>query len=350
MNKNILWGLALALFCCTSCAPVRPSIQAGIIPEAKRVSSADEDYGHRVAYELSRQFPLDNDYHTNERVRRVVDRLAGVSRGVNDRWKVFVYESRDFKNAAATRGNFIFVWTGLLNFIRNDAELATILSHEMAHVLAGHTQSDPSEEAREIVSGIAGQLGRRVFSSQGGSVGMAAGVAGAVIESGMKALILNPELQRKELEADQIGLFLMADAGFDPEDAISFWRRAARDPDLAGSPIDILSSHPSSKTREKHLEELLPLARERYQSGSISNYQETRQRSWVKSPRLNPGRHYSREAIAPVFEKASVSSLIVGELPPHTQVLIVNACEDWCEIEEPIPGFLRMSDLQGNGY
>jgi len=349
MNKNLLCSLALALFFFSACAPVRPSIQAGVIPEAKRVSTADEDYGHRVAYELSRQFPLDNDYHTNERVRRVVDRLANASKSY-DHWKVFVYESRDFKNAAATRGNFIFVWTGLLDFIRNDAELATILSHEMAHVLAGHTQSDPSEEAREIVSGVAGQLGKRVLSSQGGSIGMAAGVAGAVIESGMKALILNPELQRKELEADQIGLFLMADAGFDPQDAISFWRRASRDPDLAGSPIDILSSHPSSKTREKHLEEILPLASERYHNSSTSSYREPRPISSIRSTRLNPGRHYSRESITPVFERASVSSLIMGELPPHTQVLIVNECRDWCEIEEPIPGFIRISDLQGSGY
>lgn len=334
----------------SSCAPTRSAIQPGTIPEPSRVSAKDEEYGHQVAYELSRQFPLDNNRHTNERVRRVVSRLGSAARGRQEAWKVFVYESNSFKNAAATKGNFVFVWTGLLDFVRNDAELATVLSHEMSHVLAGHTLSNPVEESRMILSNMAGQVGRQAVLTQGAGMGVAAGIAGTVIEESFKALLVNPELQRKEFEADQIGLFLMADAGYNPEEALNFWRRASRDPDLSGSRIDILSSHPSSDARERHLNEILPLAMERYYDSSARRYKSSKNSSNTQSPLIRLGRSVSRDAIAPVFEKTSVSSIIVGELPPRTQVKVVDIRDDWCEIEEPIPGFLRSSDLEERGF
>jgi len=164
-----------------------------------------------------------------------------------------------------------------------------------------------------------------------------------VIEQGLKAVLVNPGLQTREYEADQIGLFLMADAGYDPREGISFWRRATRDPDLAGSPVDILSSHPSSVSRLKRLEELLPQAEERYMHPG------TNRRDFSYTPdRPLSGRNLTRDGITPVFEKQALSSVIVGEIPPRTRV-VITVCESrWCEIEQPIPGFIRVSDIENS--
>ena len=337
-----------ALMLCTlsvcACAPRGASLEPGYIPEGRAVTKADEDYGAEVAYQLSRQFPLDNDPYNNETVRRMVKRLSRAS-GSRDPWRIYVYESRDFKNAAATRGNYVFVWTPLLNFVRSDGELAAVLSHEMGHVLAGHTDPNPVEESKYILSGIAGQIGKGVVGS-GGGMGLGAGIAGMAIEEGLKAVLVNPGRQQSEYDADQIGLFLMADAGYDPEEALTFWKRAARDPDLAGSPIDILSSHPSSSSRLKQIEALLPEARDRYRYGP--DPYTVRRGSTLRAPSRpsDSAGTVSGRGISPVFESNSLSSIVIGEIPPGTP-LRINDCRDrWCEIVEPVPGYIRESDLE----
>ncbi len=338
-HRDALLQLLICFLLLSACAP-KSSIEPGVIPGERKFSSADEEYGYKVAYELSKQFPLDDDRDANDQVRRVVRRLSTPIRGRSS-WKVYVFQSREFKNAAATRGNFVFVWTPLLRFVRNDAELAAVLSHEMAHVLAGHTENDPLEESKEILTGAAGRIGSRVITGPG-ATGLAAGLAGMVLEQSLKAVLVNPGLQAKEYDADQIGLFLMADAGYDPREGISFWQRATRDPDLAGSSIDILSSHPSSVSRLERLQEILPQAEERYLHPAAGN------RNFSHSPD-NPVRHgknSTRDGITPVFERRSLSSVIVGEIPPRTGIVVRNCEIRWCEIEEPIPGYVRLSDLE----
>lgn len=326
----------------TSCSPTQKSVAPGEVPTARAVSAADQRYGYEVAQALSQQFPLNNNIRLNERVRVVVNRLSRAA-GSSDPWKVYVYESSTFKNAAATRGNFVFVWTGLLKFMKSDDELATVLSHEMGHVLAGHTQSNPAEEARSIMSGVAGQIGRQVLGGSTGS--LAAGLAGMAIEEGMKALIVNPELQRKEYEADQIGLFLMADAGFNPEAAVDFWARAARDPDLAGAGIEVLSSHPSSSTRLERVKDLLPQAMARYEDAKFGGKRSYRDFSQVPRSDARQGQWKTVKGLTPVFSSPSIASSITGELEPDTMLEASESSGDWFKIEAPVRGYVRSSDV-----
>jgi hypothetical protein len=72
-----------------------------------------------------------------------------------------------FVNAAATRGNYIFVWTGLLKKVQNEGELATVLAHEIGHVLAGHTTPTPEEETRQIMAQGLGIAAREVLAARG---------------------------------------------------------------------------------------------------------------------------------------------------------------------------------------
>jgi metalloendopeptidase OMA1, mitochondrial len=253
--------ICLIVFGCTT--PRRP-IPAGEIPRVASVSAADEEYGQQVLDGLAKHYPLDRSDARINRVRDIVDRLTRAAGADHEPWHVYVFRDPQMKNAAATRGNYVFVWSGMIDSVRNDGELGTILAHEIGHVLARHTMPNPSEQVNQIISGVAGRAAREMLARQGGGIGAAAGVAELVISQSMQALIVNPEAQRKELEADQIGLFLMADAGYNPDDAIAFWQRAKNDPQFGNSALEFLSTHPSSTRRLQQLERLLPDAQARY--------------------------------------------------------------------------------------
>jgi predicted Zn-dependent protease len=256
---------ALALLLTVSgCAPSRPPVSPGEIPSGDLVTHADEQYGQQVLATLMRTYPLERDDYAVNRVRDIVDKLASAAGANNSPWNVYVLRGDNVVNAAATRGNFVFVWTGMLRKIGGDGELSAVLAHELGHVLAGHTQPTPAEEAGQIMADVTGQVTGTVVGGQGpyGALGQ---VAGVMAQQAVKALIVNPESQRKELEADHIGLFLMADAGFDPRDAVTLWSTLA---DASGSPdyLSFFRSHPSSQERLEQVEGLLPAAIERYET------------------------------------------------------------------------------------
>ncbi len=279
----------------SSCAPSRTLLPPGEIPDFQAPLTEDEQYGHEVLSQLTQQYPLDRNDDRIERVRSIVDRLTTHNGPNNQIWHVYVLVGDDVKNAAATRGNFIFIWTGMLEAVQNDAELAGILAHEIAHILAEHTQPDPTEAASQMISGIAGEVAREAIYRQGGYVGALASLGEFVARELLNAMIINPSQQLEEFEADQIGIFLLAEADYNPEDMVEFWRRAKDDPNFQSFPIQFLSTHPSSDERLTRLESLLPQAMARYNGETtkeVSSMTPTEGEPWkVIEPRVNVRTH-----------------------------------------------------------
>lgn len=261
--RSTLPILILAMFCSTGCAPRRAALPVGEIPRWQSTSHDDQQYGQQVLRQLSRVFPHSRDPFVLSRVRGVVARLAQASGSAPNGWKVSVFADNRVKNAAATRGNYLFLWTGMLGAVQSDDELAAVIAHEMAHVLAQHVMPNPAEELSSAIASAGGAAASGILTSSGSVAVGAAQLGGALIEEGIRGLVINPESRRKEYEADQIGLFLMADAGYDPDAAVNFWERAARDPAFNGGSLEFLSTHPSSQNRSEYLRSLLPAARRR---------------------------------------------------------------------------------------
>ena len=247
----------------TGCGAARTPVAPGEIPPGEYVTSEDEQYGQQVLAALTRTYPLSRDDDSINRVRDIVNNLADAAGAGDAPWNVYVLRGDGVVNAAATRGNFVFVWTGMLRTARSDGELAAVLAHEMGHVLANHTQPTPSEEASEIMASVGGNVASQVVAVQG-AYGALSGIAGLLAEEAIKAFIVNPESQRKEHEADQVGLFLMADAGYDPHDAISLWTTMSQQ-GTGGEIPTFFSSHPANDERIVELQQLLPSAMERYE-------------------------------------------------------------------------------------
>jgi predicted Zn-dependent protease len=195
-----------------------------------------------------------------QRVRGIADRLikqTPVFRAdaVSWKWDINVQTSKQM-NAYCMPGGKIMVYTGLIEQLKTtDAELATVIGHEIAHALREHS--------REAVSrAYAEQLG---LGALGALTGMGESTAKMVGMVSQVTFSL-PRGRLQETEADQIGLELMARAGYDPKAAISLWQKMAAA--NQGAPPQFLSTHPSSSTRISDLQALQAKVRPLYEASS----------------------------------------------------------------------------------
>ena len=341
-----------------ACAPSRPPLPPGVIPKQGEVPASEEQYGHEVLNQLVSRYPLDRDDSRINRARDIVDRLTERTGNAHNIWHTHVLVGDDVPNAAATRGNHIFVWTGMLKAVKNDDELATILAHEIAHVLAGHTQPTATEEVGKILSDVAGVAAKEVVLRTGGAYGALAGIAGLLVKETLKAVMVNPGSQDNELEADMIGLYIMADAGYDPNNAVAFWERHKDDPSFSGAPVNFLSSHPNSEERLAALKSHLPDAFERYKRSSQDSFAAAEDFSSPNSSTDSQSESGSdahqatydaygnevwvvEEAFAPIYLQQDEESTLLVELPRKSEVSVSSIEGRWLVIVTPVRGYAR---------
>lgn len=168
-------------------------------------------------------------------------------------WEVHVIKSNEL-NAHVFPGGKIVFYSGIIDRLSlTDAEIAAIMGHEMAHALREHTRERLSREvATQTGIGIAASV---LGLSQGQT--QLAGLAGDLG-------ISRPNSRTQETEADLMGLELMARAGYDPNAAISLWRKM-QSASGRGEPPQFLSTHPVSSTRIATIQSLLPRVMPLYQ-------------------------------------------------------------------------------------
>jgi len=260
-NKALL--LLILVMLATGCAPMRRPVPAGTIPTPPLLTQDDEQYGHDVLSVLSEQYELDQNDKRIDRARGIVNRLTKAIGANKDPWHVYVFKDPTLKNAAAARGNHVFIWSGMMDSLPNDDELSVVIAHEVAHVLADHPSESDGEASASLISQIAAAVAQ-VAVLQSGAHTSVADMTGQLTEGTLNGLMVNPESQRKELEADVIGLHLLAEAGIDPTLALKFWEKNLNNPDFSSSLPQFFSSHPSSEERLEEVRANLPAAVERY--------------------------------------------------------------------------------------
>ena len=213
-----------------------------------------------------KQARLSQDPAINEMVNRIGRRIAKVAKKPEYHWEFVVIEDDRMVNAFALPGGKVAVFTGLLPYTKTEAGLATVMGHEVAHALQRHGAERMS---RGILEQIA-QLGAIAGAASGA-------VDPRVAQGAMSAYGIGVSLpfnRRQESEADFIGLRLMAQAGYDPREAVPFWERMSGCPrnmigklcfrSSAAVP-EFLSTHPSDVTRIKRIEAWIPGAMHFYE-------------------------------------------------------------------------------------
>lgn len=172
----------------------------------------------------------------------------------NYQWEFNLIDDKQV-NAWCMPGGKVAVYTGILPISKTDTGLAVVLGHEVSHALAGHGNE-------RISQAMVAQYGGAILGST--TSGQMATVFQQVYPIGAQVALLKYG-RSQELEADEMGLYLMSMAGYDPREAQPFWQRMESSSTSSGTP-EFLSTHPSPENRRADLEKHLPKALEYYKT------------------------------------------------------------------------------------
>jgi predicted Zn-dependent protease len=244
--------LALGVLAATAgceTVPVTGRSQLNLVDE-----ETEAKLGEQAFEEIKAKSKISRDADTNAMVQRIAQRIAKAS-GYEADWEVIVIDEPQV-NAFALPGGKIAVYTGMLPVAKDEAGLATVMAHEVGHVIAHHGAERMSRS--ELVS-----MGTSVLANVlSGTTGTSAQTTAALLGAGATFGLELPFSRNQEYEADRIGLTLMAQAGYDPRAAVPFWQRMAAAG--KGGPPELLSTHPTDENRIARLQELMPEAMKHY--------------------------------------------------------------------------------------
>jgi len=193
-------------------------------------------------------------------VDRIGWRVATAANRPDFQWQFVVIDNEKTANAFALPGGKVAVYTGIFPVAKTEGGLAAVMAHEVAHVLARHG-------GERLSQGLLAQMG--AVAVQVGMAGSDPGVVQGVMAAyglGANVGVLLPYSRLQESEADRIGLIVMAQAGYDPREAVHLWERMAQQD--RNRPPEFFSTHPSTGSRIQDLQRSMPNALTYYRPGS----------------------------------------------------------------------------------
>jgi metalloendopeptidase OMA1, mitochondrial len=226
--------------------PVTHRVEHVGLTDAQQMQLGAQQYAKTLRANGARIVSSGPQYAEVQRVARRIESVASRDKP-GFVWRVSLIKKRE-ANAYCLPGGKIVVYTGILPVTGNDAALATVLGHEVAHATAEHAAERIEREhltrvaAAIIAGGVAFTPGQYV------RVAALLGAADSL-----------PFSRKQESEADHIGLVYMARAGYDPRQAVAFWKRMQR-ASRGKAPPEFLSDHPSDEHRIERIKEWLPEA------------------------------------------------------------------------------------------
>lgn len=232
--------LMMALSSCGR-APVTNRRTLELVPDGQMAAMGEEAFRDVLG-----KSKLSERRDWSEIVQRVGSRVAAAASGDATPWEIKLIDEPKTVNAFALPGGKIAVYTGMLPIAKNEAGLAAVIGHEVAHVTAKHG-------AERVSQTMLVQLGLTAAELSMDDPGQHQTLL-ALLGIGAQVGVLLPYSRLHESEADQIGLTYMAEAGYDPREAAALWDRMTEAE--GASPPEFLSTHPSSESRAESLRHL----------------------------------------------------------------------------------------------
>jgi len=262
MKKILLFSVAMSMLTFYSCStvPLSGRNRLSFIDEAEMQTAAAQSYTALLKNPSTKV--LNNAEAA--RVKRIGQKIAtAVTQYMNAngfgeqiqgfKWEFNLIDSKEI-NAWCMPGGKVAVYTGILPVTKDDAGLATVMGHEIAHAVAKHSSERASKAA--LAEGVGGLLGAATANKSEGT----RQVLGSLYGIGAQAGYLLPNSRTQELEADHLGLIFMSMAGYNPTNAIGFWERMASASANSQKPPEFLSTHPADATRITQIKKDLPEA------------------------------------------------------------------------------------------
>lgn len=265
MIRTILsvFTISALLIACTKNALTNKR-QFTLLPESEVQSMATQQYQQFLSENKVVAASANRDA---EMVRRVGQRITRAveeyyaANGIKDqlagyKWEYNLVESKDV-NAWCMPGGKIVVYTGLLPVTQNEAALAAVMGHEVAHALLQHGNQRMSQGLAQQLGGVALSVAVANKPQETQNLFMNAYGVGSTVG------VLLPFSREHELDADRWGLIFAASAGYNPQEAINLWKRMEQ-ASSGQKPPEFLSTHPSEGRRIEQLQKLMPEALKYY--------------------------------------------------------------------------------------
>lgn len=252
-----LFLIALILYACST-VPITGRSQLNLISASELNALSFQQYD-----EFLNQNKLSTDAESTNMVQRVglnirsavetyfsQNNLSKELQGYS--WEFNLIESPE-ANAWCMPGGKVVIYTGILPITQNEAGLAVVMGHEIAHAIAQHGGERMSQGLLQQLGGMALSVALQNEPKATQNIFMTAYGLGSTIG------VILPYGRTQESEADRLGLIFMAMAGYSPNAALEFWTRMSQNK-TGGSPPEFLSTHPSDQTRIANLKKYMPEA------------------------------------------------------------------------------------------
>jgi predicted Zn-dependent protease len=265
MLKKIFSAFVLGafLYACAS-VPVTGRKQLSLVPNSELIPMVNQEYRQVIS-----KGPLSTNQEQTQLVKRVGVRIQkaveeymaaqGQSSYLKDfAWEFNLIDEPKTANAWCMPGGKVAFYTGIMPICKDEAGVAVVMGHEVAHAIANHGGERMSTQmvaqyGMNTLGALMGQnptAGRQLLMQ---AVGAGTGVG------------LLKFSREHESEADHMGLIFMAMAGYDPNSAPQFWERMSSQSG-GGEPPEFLSTHPSHSTRINDLKNWIPEAMKYYKA------------------------------------------------------------------------------------
>lgn len=268
VKSLLIVALALLSAACgtTNTVPISGRKTRLLVDDAQILSLSTQQY-----QEYMQGAKVSTNQNNTALVKRVGQRLATAvetylmnngyaSELQNFQWEFNLVANNQI-NAFCMPGGKIVVYEGILPVTQDEASLAIVLGHEIAHAVAKHSAEQLSKQMRQQ---YAAQIGGAVLQSASSKIGAnTAAIIDMVAQTGFN--FANLKYSRdNETEADRLGLIFAAMAGYDPQLAIPFWQRMAQQGNSTTT-SELFSDHPSDERRLAELQKRMPEALRYYQ-------------------------------------------------------------------------------------
>lgn len=260
LNQFKVLLMVLSMAAC-SVVPITGRKQMNLLPESMLVDMSLTSYN-----DFLKENKLSTDVSNTRMIQQVGERLSSATEQFlrnngmesmisNFKWEYNLVES-EVPNAWCMPGGKIVFYTGILPYTKNETGAAVVMGHEIAHAVAKHGNERMSQGLVQQMGGIALAVAIEEQPAETQQLFMTAYGIGTTVG------VMLPFSRSHELEADRIGLIIMAMAGYDPNEAIAFWERMASMSKQA--PPEFLSTHPSDANRISEIKKYLPEAMKYY--------------------------------------------------------------------------------------
>ena len=257
LKRFFLFVGICVLFIQCATVPIVGRKQLLLLPESEMMAMSLTAYG-----DFLNGNKLSADVSNTNRVKEVGCRIAqaveayltsqGMAYLLKDyQWEFNLVQGEEV-NAWCMPGGKVVVYESILPICKNDHGLAVVMGHEIAHAIARHGNERMSQQMVVQAGNVAAAYALKNKSAETRLL------LGTAIGVGANYGVVLPFSRKHELEADRLGLIFMTMAGYDPEEAISFWSRMAAVSGSGQKKPEFISTHPSDEHRIKEIQALLP--------------------------------------------------------------------------------------------